>query len=64
MDRNVSGNEMPAKDVSDYLDRIEKSVGSNRDADGLGTMAAGLIVASGKNISSQTGRRVTTWRAA
>lgn len=24
----------------------------------------GLIVASGKQISSQTGRRVTTWRAA
>lgn len=24
----------------------------------------GLIVASGKKISSQTGRRVTTWRAA
>ena len=34
MDSNVSENEMPANNLSDYLDRLEKSVGSNRDTDG------------------------------
>jgi len=29
MDSNVSENEIPANNVSDYLDRLEKSVGSN-----------------------------------
>jgi hypothetical protein len=35
MDSNVSENEMPSNNLSDYLDRLGKSAGSNRDADGL-----------------------------
>jgi len=35
MESNVSENEMPSNNLSDYLDRLGKSAGSNRDADGL-----------------------------
>jgi hypothetical protein len=59
MDSNVSENEMPAKNVSDYLDRLEKSVGSNRDADGLGTMAAGpFVIGSVEAINGEDGKEV------
>jgi hypothetical protein len=44
MESNVSENEMPSNNLSDYLDRLDKSAGSNRDTDGLGTMAAGPFV--------------------
>jgi hypothetical protein len=35
MESNVSENEMPSNNLSGYLDRLGKSAGSNRDADGL-----------------------------
>jgi hypothetical protein len=59
MDNNVSENEMPAKNVSDYLDRLEKSVGSNRDTDGLGTMAAGpFVIGSVEAINGEEGKEL------
>ena len=35
MESNVSENEMPSNNLSDYRDRLGKAAGSNRDADGL-----------------------------
>jgi hypothetical protein len=35
MESNMSEDEMPSNNLSDYLDRLGKSAGSNRDADGL-----------------------------
>jgi hypothetical protein len=57
MERNVSENEMPSNNLSDYLDRLEKSAGSNRDTDGLGTMAAGpFVVGSVEAINGEDGK--------
>jgi hypothetical protein len=44
MNEKLSENRAPASNVSDYLDRLQKSKGANRDTDGLGTMAAGPSV--------------------
>jgi hypothetical protein len=53
----VSENEMPSNNLSDYLDRLEKSAGSNRDTDGLGTMAAGpLVVGRVEAINGEDGK--------
>lgn len=35
MESNVRENETPSNNLSDYLERLGKSAGSNRDADGL-----------------------------
>jgi hypothetical protein len=57
MESNVSKNEMPSNNLSDYLDRLEKSAGSNRDTDGLGTMAAGpFVVGSVEAINGEDGK--------
>jgi hypothetical protein len=40
MESNVCENEMPSNNLSDYLDRLGKSAGSNRDADGLAMQQA------------------------
>jgi hypothetical protein len=48
---------MPSNNLSDYLDRLEKSAGSNRDTDGLGTMAAGpFVVGSVEVINGEDGK--------
>jgi hypothetical protein len=57
MESNMSENEMPSNNLSDYLDRLEKSAGSNRDTDGLGTMAAGtFVVGSLEAINREDGK--------
>jgi hypothetical protein len=57
MESNVSENEMPSNILSDYLDRLEKSAGSNRDTDGLGTMATGpFVVGSVEAINGEDGK--------
>ena len=43
MDSNVNKNEMPANSVSDYLDLLRESMGSNRDSKGLGAMSVGPL---------------------
>jgi hypothetical protein len=61
MESNVSENEMPSNNLSDYLDRLEKSAGSNRDTDGLGAMAiagGGLIIGSVDAINGHDGEEV------
>jgi len=35
MESNMTDNEIPSNNLSDYLDRLGKSAGSNCDADGL-----------------------------
>lgn len=64
MESNVSGNEMPSNNLSDYLDRLEKSEGSNRDADGLGTTAAGpFVIGSVDAVKFDlTKRNIDAWR--
>jgi hypothetical protein len=54
---NVSETKMPSINLSNYLDRLEKSAGSSRDTDGLGTMAAGpFVVGSVEAINGEDGK--------
>lgn len=57
MESNVNEDEMPSNNLSNYLDRLEKSAGSNRDTDGLGTMAAGpFVVGTVEAINGENGK--------
>jgi hypothetical protein len=57
MESNMSENEMPSNNLNDYLDRLKKSAGSNRDTGGLGTMAAGpFVVGSVDAINGEDGK--------
>lgn len=59
MSKKVSENQKPGSITTDYLDRLQKSVGSNRDADGLGTMAAGPFVVGGvEAINGEDGKEL------
>jgi hypothetical protein len=61
---NVSETEMPSNNLSDYLDRLKKSLGSNRDTDGLGTMAVGpLRIGSVDAINGEGGKEVPEFAA-
>jgi hypothetical protein len=52
-------NRQPQSILKDYLDRLEVSVGANRDTEGLGTMAMGpFIVGSVDAINGEGGREV------
>jgi hypothetical protein len=64
MDSNMKEDEMPANNSSDYLDRVHKSVGSNRDTDGLGTVVAGpFVVGRVDEINGEDGKEVTEFVA-
>src|SRR5271169_6318771 len=64
MDSNVGENEMQANKASDYLDRLEKSAGSNRDTGGLGTMAAGpLVIGSVDAVNGENGKEAPEFLA-
>ena len=57
MDNNE--NRQPQSILKDYLDRLEVSVGANRDTEGLGTMAVGpFIMGSVDAINGEGGREV------
>jgi hypothetical protein len=52
-------NRQPQSILKDYLDRLEVSVGANRDTEGLGTMAVGpFIMGSVDAINGEGGREV------
>jgi hypothetical protein len=64
MESNVSENEMPANNVSDYLNRLQKSMGTNRDTDGLGVVANGpFVIGSVDAINGEDGREVPEFLA-
>jgi hypothetical protein len=51
--------EQSASTATDYIDRLHKSVGANRDTEGLGTMPAGpFIVGSVDAINGEDGKEV------
>jgi hypothetical protein len=52
----MNNSKSEASTANDYLDRLEKSAGSNRDTGGLGTMAAGpFVVGSVEAINGEDG---------
>lgn len=64
MDSNMDEDEMPANNSNDYLDRVHKSLGSNRDTDGLGTVVAGpFVVGRVDEINGEDGKEVTEFMA-
>lgn len=51
--------QQPDSTATDYIDRLEKSVGSNRDTEGLGTVAVGpFIVGSVDAVNGEDGKEV------
>jgi hypothetical protein len=57
MDKN--NNQQPQSILKDYLDRLTESAGTNRDTEGLGTMAVGpLIIGSVDAINGEDGREI------
>jgi hypothetical protein len=62
MDSN--DNQQPRSTSRDYLDRLRESVGTNRDTEGLGTMAVGpFIVGSVDAINGEDGKEVAEFVA-
>jgi hypothetical protein len=63
MNERLSKNQTPS-DVSEYLDRLQESKGTNRDADGLGPMAVGpIIIGKVDAIHGETGKEVPEFPA-
>jgi len=64
MDSNVNKNEMPANSVSDYLDLLRESMGSNRDSKGLGAMSVGpFVIGNVDTICGEEGEEVPEFAA-
>jgi hypothetical protein len=58
MNKTVNENQA-GNSTTDYVDRLRKSVGGNRDTDGLGTMAAGpFVIGSVDAINGEDGKEV------
>ena len=63
MNERLSKNQTPS-DVSDYLDRLQESKGTNRDAEGLDPMAVGPIsIGRVDAIHGETGKEVPEFPA-
>ncbi len=61
MDRTEGNNGVQVRTGTEYLDALSKSLGSNRDTEGLGAMAiagGGLIIGSVDAINGQDGEEV------
>ena len=61
MDRTEGNNGAQVRTGTEYLDALNKSLGSNRDTEGLGAMAiagGGLIIGSVHAINGQDGEEV------
>jgi hypothetical protein len=59
MNKNANENQAPGNFVSDYFDRLDKSVGANRDTRGLGAMGVGpFVIGSVDAISGEGGEEM------